>query len=273
MAPVGLALSRNRTMVDCNQRLCDMFGAERTQLIGQSFQVLYPSADEYERIGARMVPILNRNGTYADDRIMKRVGGRLKDETFWCHVTGRALNRETPHAAGIWSFEDLSSRRAVKADLTPREREVAAHLMSGLTSKEIGKALDISHRTVEIYRARLMRKYKASTTADLARLTGAGCAAPARQQSSTSCRPPAGPTGAKPGAWQTRAATNQAVLAQAAPSKNAPCVPAGCLAPTAPTRITVSRYTWGLSRLRDKVCATMRDADTGTPAAAVCSAA
>ncbi len=167
MAPVGLALSRNRTMVDCNQRLCEMFGAERTQLVGQSFQVLYPSADEYERIGARMGPILNRNGSYADDRIMKRLDGRFKGETFWCHVTGRALNRDAPHEAGIWSFEDLSARRPVKAELTPREREVAAHLMQGLTSKHIGKTLDISHRTVEIYRARLMRKYKASTTADL----------------------------------------------------------------------------------------------------------
>jgi PAS domain S-box-containing protein len=167
LAPVGLALSRNRTMVDCNQRLCDMFGAERKQLIGQSFQVLYPSADEYERIGARMLPILNRNGTYADDRIMKRLDGRFKGETFWCHVTGRALNRDAPHEAGIWSFDDLSARRPVKAELTPREREVAAHLMQGLTSKHIGKTLDISHRTVEIYRARLMRKYKASTTADL----------------------------------------------------------------------------------------------------------
>ena len=61
-------------MVDCNQHLCEMFGAAREQLIGQSFQVLYPSADEYERTGARIAPILNRNGTYADDRIMKRVG-------------------------------------------------------------------------------------------------------------------------------------------------------------------------------------------------------
>ena len=82
-------------------------------------------------------------------------------------MTGRALNRDAPHEAGIWSFEDLSSRRPVKAELTAREREVAAHVMDGLTAKEIGKALAISHRTVEIYRARLMRKYQASTTADL----------------------------------------------------------------------------------------------------------
>ncbi len=174
MAPVGLALSRNRAIVDCNQRLCEMFGADRSQLIGQSFQVLYPSADEYERTGARISPILNRSGTYADDRIMKRLDGRFKGETFWCHVTGRALNREAPHEAGIWSFEDLSARRPVKAELTPREREVAAHLMQGLTSKHIGKTLAISHRTVEIYRARLMRKYKASTTADLVHKLMAG---------------------------------------------------------------------------------------------------
>ena len=167
MAPVGLVMSRNRVIVDCNEHLCDMFGATRKQLNWQSFQALYPSVDEYERIGARMVPILNASGLYADNRIMKRVDGRLKGETFWCHVTGRALNRTAPHEAGIWSFEDLSSRRPVTAELTAREREVAAHLMAGLTSKEIGRALTISHRTVEIYRARLMRKYKASTTADL----------------------------------------------------------------------------------------------------------
>ena len=167
LAPVGLALSRQRTMVDCNQALCDMFGASREQLVGQSFQILYPSADEYESTGARIAPILGKSGTYADDRIMKRVDGRLKGEPFWCHVTGRALRREAPHEAGIWSFEDLSSRRAVRAELTPREREVAALLMDGLTSKEIGKLLAISHRTVEIYRARLMRKYQAGSSVDL----------------------------------------------------------------------------------------------------------
>jgi|ERR1035437_2283698 PAS domain S-box-containing protein len=174
LAPLGLVLSRNRTMVDCNQRVCEMFGATREHLVGQSFLILYPSADEYERTGARIAPVMNRNGSYADDRIMKRVDGRFKGETFWCHVTGRAVNRAAPHESGIWSFEDLSALRPVKAELTPREREVAASLLDGLTSKEIGKVLAISHRTVEIYRARLMRKFKASTTADLVHKLMAG---------------------------------------------------------------------------------------------------
>ena len=167
LAPLGMALSRERIMVDCNQALCEMFGMDRDQLVGQSFQILYPSADEFERMGQRIVPLLRSGSTYADDRIMKRVGGRHSGETFWCHVTGRALDPKSPHSAGIWSFEDLSSHRPVSAELTPREREVAALLMDGLTSKEIGKALSISHRTVEIHRARLMRKYQAHSTPDL----------------------------------------------------------------------------------------------------------
>lgn len=169
-APVGLVISRNRTMIDCNLQLCEMFSASRELLIGQSFQVLYPSADEYERLGARIAPILNTRGFYSDNRIMKRANG----ETFWCHVSGRTLDRSNPHASGIWSFEDLSAQRPVKAELTGREREVAARLLEGLTSKEIGKALAISHRTVEIYRARLMRKYGASTAADLVHKLVAG---------------------------------------------------------------------------------------------------
>jgi PAS domain S-box-containing protein len=167
LAPVGLVLSRHRTMVDCNQALCEMFGATREQLVGQSFLILYPSAAEYERIGERLVPILNAKGHYADDRLMKRFDGRFKDQLFWCHVTGRAFDRTDPHAAGIWSFEDLSARRPVKADLTAREREVAALVLDGLTAKQIGKALGISPRTVEIYRARLLRKYQAGSTVEL----------------------------------------------------------------------------------------------------------
>lgn len=166
-APVGMALSRSRTIVDCNQALCDMFRTPKVVLIGQTFEQLYPSADEFKRTGERIAPILNQNGTYSDNRIMRRIGGMPIGETFWCHVTGRALIADDPHAAGIWCFEDLSAQRPVHDALTPREREVAALLIQGLTSKAIGKSLVISPRTVEIYRAKLMRKYAARTTAEL----------------------------------------------------------------------------------------------------------
>jgi PAS domain S-box-containing protein len=162
-APIGLVLSRHRLMIDCNRAALAMFRAEREQLIGQSFRVLYPTQGEYERTGERIVASLDTDGRYADERVMRRVDGEL----FWCHVWGHALDAADPHAAGIWSFEDLSSKRSLKLDFTPREREIAALLIEGLTSKMVGKRLGISPRTVDVYRARLMRKVGASTTAEL----------------------------------------------------------------------------------------------------------
>ena len=167
LAPIGLVLSRNRLMVDCNQAVLEMFGAQRDQLVGGSFEVLYPTHAEFERTGARIVASLDASGRYADERVMKRVDGPQRGELFWCHVSGRALDPAAPHAAGIWAFEDLSSRRRLSVDLTPREREIAALLIEGLTSKLIGKRLAISPRTVDVYRARLMKKHGAATTPEL----------------------------------------------------------------------------------------------------------
>ena len=66
LAPVGMVLSRHRLMVDCNQQLLAMFGAEREQLIGQSFEVLYPTHDEFERTGGGGVPICRLMEVCAD---------------------------------------------------------------------------------------------------------------------------------------------------------------------------------------------------------------
>jgi PAS domain S-box-containing protein len=167
LAPIGLVLSRQRQIVDCNQQLLAMFGAARDQLIGRSFEVLYPTVAEFERAGDRIVASLDAKGRYADERVMKRLDGQAKGELFWCHVTGRALDPAHPHAAGIWSFEDLSSRRKLRVEFTAREREIAALLIEGRTSKQIGKHLAISPRTVDVYRARLMRKVGAATTPEL----------------------------------------------------------------------------------------------------------
>ena len=171
LAPVGLVLSRQRQMIDCNQELLAMFGARRQQIMGQSFEVLYPTADEFERTGLRIAAQLDSSGRYADERVMKRLSSEHNGEPgsalFWCHVSGRALDPAQPHAAGIWVFEDLSSKRVLSVELTPREREVAALLIQGLTSKLVGRQLGISPRTVDVYRARLMRKTDAATTTEL----------------------------------------------------------------------------------------------------------
>jgi two-component system, LuxR family, response regulator FixJ len=54
--------------------------------------------------------------------------------------------------------------------LTPREAEVMRLMLEGKTSKMIARTLDISHRTVDIHRGRVMEKMQAETLADLVRM-------------------------------------------------------------------------------------------------------
>lgn len=162
-SPVGICVSQHRIIQTCNDALSQMFGYKRDELVGQSFLVLYPTHDEFERTGARIVPIMNVKGCYSDERIMRRANREL----FWCHVSGCALVASDAHATGIWTFEDLSERRPVTAELTPREREIAALLVEGKTSKLIARQIGLSPRTVEMHRAKLMRKFSASTSSEL----------------------------------------------------------------------------------------------------------
>ncbi|SFF74830.1 PAS domain S-box-containing protein [Duganella sp. CF458] len=169
-APVGMCVSDKRVIQAGNDALAAMFGYSAGELDGQSFQVLYPTQDEYQRTGDRIIPIMNAKGRYSDERIMRRAGGEL----FWCHVTGRALDAAQPLGAGIWTFEDVSEQRPVSAALTPREREIAALLVEGKTSKMIARDAGLSPRTVEMHRASLMRKFGASTATELVhKLAGA----------------------------------------------------------------------------------------------------
>jgi len=54
--------------------------------------------------------------------------------------------------------------------LTPRERDLFHHLMTGLTNKVIAQELQISPRTVELHRSHLMRKMAANSVPHLVRM-------------------------------------------------------------------------------------------------------
>jgi FixJ family two-component response regulator len=65
---------------------------------------------------------------------------------------------------------ELAVLRERYARLTPREREVMAHVVAGLLNKQIAGELDASERTVKFHRAHVMKKMQAESLADLVRM-------------------------------------------------------------------------------------------------------
>lgn len=162
-APIGLVVTESRVIRECNPAFAQMFGFSVGELRDQSFAILYPSFEEFVKIRDVGVEPLKRENRYSDERIMARKDGSL----FWCRVRGHSLTPDDdPLRRAVWSIADLSETRQVSA-LSPRERQIVMHLGEGRTSKEIARILSISPRTIESYRARLLKKYNAHNVAEL----------------------------------------------------------------------------------------------------------
>jgi PAS domain S-box-containing protein len=62
-APIGIGMVCNRTITEANERLCEMLGRPRGELIDQSARVLYPSNEDYEFVGREKYRQIKARGT------------------------------------------------------------------------------------------------------------------------------------------------------------------------------------------------------------------
>ncbi len=161
-APVGIVLTENRVIRACNSTFASIFGYEKEELLGQSFRVLYASNEEFEQMRDIGLKTLREGRPYSDERIMPRRDGSL----FWCRVRAHSPTPDDPLRRTILTYADLSERRPYVA-LSVRERQIVLYLSGGKTSKEIARRLGISPRTVEYYRARLLKKFRVSNVTEL----------------------------------------------------------------------------------------------------------
>jgi FixJ family two-component response regulator len=69
-----------------------------------------------------------------------------------------------------------AARRELDArlgSLTPREREVLRHLLSGRLNKQIAADIGTVEKTVKVHRSRVLQKLGVRSIAELTRLAGA----------------------------------------------------------------------------------------------------
>ena len=82
-------------------------------------------------------------------------------------AVSRALAQDAAARAARARRQQLRSRYE---RLTPREREVFLHLISGQLNKQVAADLDISERTIKLHRAAILQKLEVNSMAEMARL-------------------------------------------------------------------------------------------------------
>ena len=94
------------------------------------------------------------------------------------HVTsvspGKLLKSVQKAMLQLNSEKDLQVRRAAIeqrcTSLTRREKEVMEYVTNGVTNQDTAQQLDLSMRTIEVHRSRMMNKMGATCLADLTRM-------------------------------------------------------------------------------------------------------
>ena len=82
--------------------------------------------------------------------------------------TSRTAEFDRPAQAATASAQPGETRRARRPeDLTPRELQILQLVWDGYTSRLIAEQLKISIKTAEAHRANMMKKLRASNTAQL----------------------------------------------------------------------------------------------------------
>jgi DNA-binding CsgD family transcriptional regulator len=89
-------------------------------------------------------------------------------------VIGWWSRRDGAEEGDVHSRRGLAASQSILGLLTPRERQVLGCIREGCSNKQGALRLQISPRTFESHRARLMRKLGARNTADLIRIALGG---------------------------------------------------------------------------------------------------
>ena len=153
---VGMAIVSPATgWLEVNDRLCEILGYERRELMQTTWAALVHPDD-----------LAGEIGNY--DRILAgEVDGYLMPKR-WIRKNGDVVH--TNVAVGkARSGMERHDRLPCHKDLSGREREVARLIGLGRTVKQIAAELALSEKTVSTYRSRILTKLDLKSTAELIR--------------------------------------------------------------------------------------------------------
>ncbi|MBL7897265.1 MAG: response regulator transcription factor [Crocinitomicaceae bacterium] len=97
--------------------------------------------------------------------VMDAIVKALNNEPYFSDEVSQVLSEKNASKTGM-----VHSEISLLSQLTEREVEILKLVAQGMTNKEVGDALDISHRTVDTHRTNLMKKLDVTNVAGLIRI-------------------------------------------------------------------------------------------------------
>ena len=110
---VGIMVLRDSTMASVNGRLCELFGYQREELVGQSVAALHVSSQNYREFGILYFSRLGRAEFKNIEYPLKKSTGGV----IWCRISGKALDKADPSLGSVWCVDDITEERKAQESL------------------------------------------------------------------------------------------------------------------------------------------------------------
>ncbi|RPI99008.1 MAG: PAS domain S-box protein, partial [Desulfobacteraceae bacterium] len=119
-APVGIGMVADRVLRQVNDYICEMTGYSRNELVDQNARILYPTREEYERVGREKYALIREQGTGSIETCWQRKDGKVID----------VLLSSTPLDPADWSIGvtftalDITARKRAERERASLEEKL-----------------------------------------------------------------------------------------------------------------------------------------------------
>jgi PAS domain S-box-containing protein len=145
-SPVGIGLTEDRIMKWANEAWLEMFGFEdEDEVVGQSARMIYPSDEEYERVGQILYESLQSGRVASADATFRRKDGSFLDG----HIRMKAFELSGSNTGSLAAISDISDRKRVERALRESEqryRALASNSLTGVSVHRDGRFVYVNDR-------------------------------------------------------------------------------------------------------------------------------
>lgn len=117
VVPIGIGVVVNRVFVDVNDRIYQITGYSKGELIGKNARIIYPSKKEYDRVGKDKYAQIEKSGTGIIETQWKTKKGKIIDIL----LSSTAIDKKDLTKGVTFTALDITDRKQARRELEKNE--------------------------------------------------------------------------------------------------------------------------------------------------------
>ncbi len=128
---VGLGFIENRIFIEVNDYLCELFGYDRSEIVGHSTELIYPTEEDFKYFGRENAEKLDKKGFGSFSTTLKRKDGSLIDVLV---TTSRLIkgDKEGPISFAIMDITKQTESKRLLQENEEKSRGIIKHMNEGV---------------------------------------------------------------------------------------------------------------------------------------------